>query len=161
MQTLAPTQQQTAPAAQKPAATPRLSKALAQAIDMLARGEVKTQKEAAEAVKLTPEHLCRMLAKPHVRGVMHQRASENLARSTLRASARLTELLDAASEHVSLDASKHVLGIAGIRPPETGSNVSVNVGVSVGYVIDLTPGAQQQRAPELRTQIVEHDQEGE
>jgi hypothetical protein len=55
----------------------------------------------------------------------------------MRASARLLELVDASSEHVSLDASKHVLAIEGIRPPDQGQ-VSVNVGVSVGYVIDLS-----------------------
>lgn len=107
-----------------------------QAIDLLANGDVKTQKEAAERVNLTPEHLCRMLGKSHVRGVMLQRANENLARGQLRASARIVELLDASSEHVSLDASKHVLAIGGIRPPDTGQ-VSVNVGVSVGYVVKL------------------------
>jgi hypothetical protein len=88
---------------------------------------------------------------------MHARATENLARGTLRASARVLELMDASSEHVSLDASKHVLAIGNIRPPETGSSVNVNVGLSVGYVIDLTPGAANS-AHDIRTTIVEHDQ---
>jgi hypothetical protein len=69
----------------------------------------------------------------------------------------VVELMDAASEHVSLDASKHVLAIGNIRPPETGSSVNVNLGISVGYVIDLTPGAANS-AHDIRTTIIEHDQ---
>jgi hypothetical protein len=154
---LVETSTNSAPAPHKPVKSPRIPKRISQAIDMLASGRVRTQKEAAEAVGLTSEHLCRTLAKPHVRGVMHARATENLARGTLRASARVLELMDASSEHVSLDASKHVLAIGNIRPPETGSSVNVNVGLSVGYVIDLTPGAANS-AHDIRTTIVEHDQ---
>jgi hypothetical protein len=88
---------------------------------------------------------------------LHQRATENLARGVLRASARINELMDAGSEHVSLDAAKHVLAIGNIRPPDT-AQANVNVNLSVGYVIDLTPGAPQSNAPDIRTQIIEHDQ---
>lgn len=139
----------------------RISPAVRKAVQLLATGECKTQKAAAERVGISPVWLCIQLKKPAVQVFAAAATRENLAVGTMRAGARLLDLVDASSEHVSLDASKHVLGIAGIRPPETGSNVSVNVGVSVGYVIDLTPGAQQQRAPELSTQIVERDQGGE
>jgi hypothetical protein len=158
MQSLTTAEHKSAPAAPERVAKVRIPKRISQAIDLLATGEVKYQKDAAERVGLTAEHLSRMLAKPHVRGVMHARATENLARATLRASARVAELMDASSEHVSLDASKHVLAIGGIRPPDTSHGVHVNVGVSVGYVIDLTPGAHVPHAPDIRTQIVEHDQ---
>lgn len=120
----------------------RIPKRISQAIDLIASGDVKYQKDAAERVGLTAEHLSRMLAKPHVRGVLHARATENLARGTLRASARMLELVDATSEHVSLDAATKVLAIAGIRPPDDGRGTTVNVGVSVGYVLDLRPGEQ-------------------
>jgi hypothetical protein len=68
---------------------------------------------------------------------IERRARETIAAGTMRASARLVELLDAASEHVSLDASKHMLGIAGIKPQQD-AQVSVNIDIKAGYVIDLT-----------------------
>lgn len=92
-----------------------------------------------------------MLGRPHVQVFIEREARRTIAVGTLRASHRVLELVDAASEHVSLDASKHVLGIAGIRPPDTGSHVSVNVGVSVGYVIDLTP-----QQPSALPRVIEH-----
>jgi hypothetical protein len=49
---------------------------------------------------------------------------------------RLLELIDAGSEHVSFDASKHVLAIAGIKPAAE-PQVSVNLEIRAGYVIDL------------------------
>jgi hypothetical protein len=57
----------------------------------------------------------------------------------LRASKRVMELVDAESEHVSLDASKHVLAIEGIKP-RADAQVSVNIDIKAGYVIDLTDG---------------------
>src|ERR1700682_5005622 len=56
---------------------------------------------------------------------------------TLRASARLLELIDAASEHVSLDASKHMLALNGYQPP-AGPTALVNINIQAGYVIDLS-----------------------
>lgn len=130
------------------------------ACDLLASGECKTIKAAAERAKLSREHLSRMLGRPHVQVFIEREARRTIAIGTLRASHRVLELVDATSEHVSFEAAKHTLAIGNIRPPEPGSQVNVSVGVSVGYVIDLT-GAQASNAPELRTQIVEHDQGGE
>jgi hypothetical protein len=76
-------------------------------------------------------------------------ARETIAAGTMRASARLVELLDASSEHVSLDASKHMLAIAGIKPTAD-AQVSVNIDIKAGYVIDLTD--EPKRGPEhMRT----------
>jgi hypothetical protein len=47
------------------------------------------------------------------------------------------ELIDAGSEHVSADVSKHTLAIAGIKPTAD-AQVSVNIDIKAGYVIDLT-----------------------
>lgn len=55
----------------------------------------------------------------------------------MRASRRLEELLDASSEHVSLDASKHVLAIGGIKPIEQGTNINITNNIAPGYVIDM------------------------
>jgi hypothetical protein len=68
---------------------------------------------------------------------------KTIAHASIRAASRLGELVDAASEHVSLDASKHVLAIEGISPKQQG--VSVDVNIRAGYVIRLgssdAPGA--------------------
>lgn len=68
---------------------------------------------------------------------IERRTRETIANGTLRASARLVELLDASSEHVSLDASKHLLAIEGIKPAAA-PTTNVNLNVTCGYVIDLS-----------------------
>lgn len=107
------------------------------ALNLMFRGECKDIKAAAAQANLSREHLSRSLRMPHVQAFIARESRKTIAEHTIRASARIGELVDAASEHVSLDASKHVLAIEGIRPPDQGQ-VSVNVGVSVGYVIDLS-----------------------
>lgn len=77
-----------------------------------------------------------MLGRDHVQAYLTQRTRKTIAEGVLRAGARVLELIDASSEHVSLDASKHVLAIEGIKPAD-GSQVTVNVAVSPGYVIDM------------------------
>jgi hypothetical protein len=56
---------------------------------------------------MNESYLSEALRKPHVRMFVERRTRETIANGSLRASARLVELLDASSEHVSLDASKH------------------------------------------------------
>lgn len=132
-----------APIPPQPVKERPISKRLRKVIDLLVSGECKTQKAACVRVNMHPDHVCRELKKPQVQAFIARRTRETISAGTMRASARLVELLDAASEHVSLDASKHVLAIEGIRPPDQGQ-VSVNVGVSVGYVVDWSGGAPQQ-----------------
>lgn len=96
------------------------------------------QREAAKLAGISEFHLSRELKKPQIQAFIAQKARENIQAGVLRASARVVELVDASSEHVSLDASKHLLAIEGIRPPSDATQVSVNVGVSVGYVLDLS-----------------------
>ena len=121
----------------KPEKKQRISKRLADAIELLATGECKTQKIAAERVGLNVQYLCQALAKPHVRVFIEQRARQTIAAGAMRASARLIQLVDATSEHVSADVSKHVLACAGIKP-SSDAQVSVNVDIKAGFVIDLT-----------------------
>jgi hypothetical protein len=115
----------------------RLSPRVRRAIELIVTGECKTQKAAAEQVGITPEHLCHELKKPQAEVFYEQRSRETISRAKMRASRRLEELLDASSEHVSLDASKHVLAIAGIKPVEQGTNISIINNVAPGYVIDM------------------------
>lgn len=128
-----------APARTKPGRRPRISPRIAEAIRLITTGECKTQRAAAERTGLNVSYLCEALKKPNVQVFIDHETRKTIAQGKMRACARLIELIDASSEHVSLDATKHTLAIEGIRPPETGSHVSVNVGVNVGYVIDLTP----------------------
>lgn len=110
------------------------------ALDLMLRGECKDIKAAAAQANLSREHLSRSLRMPHVQAFIARKSRETIAQHTIRASARIGELMDASSEHVSLDASKHVLAIEGIRPPDQAQGY-VNVNVSVGYVIDLSGAA--------------------
>jgi hypothetical protein len=122
---------------EKPVKERRVSKRIAEVVRLLLTGECKTQRAAAERVGMHEGYLSEALRKPHIRVFIERRTRETIAAGTMRASARMIELLDAASEHVSLDASKHLLGIAGIKPSEH-AQVSVNVEIKAGYVIDLS-----------------------
>jgi hypothetical protein len=122
----------------KPTRERRVSRRLAEAIRLLLTGECKTHKAAAERVGLNYTHLCEALRKPHVRVFIERRTRETISDGTLRASARLLELIDASSEHVSLDASKHMLALNGHQPP-AGPGTQVNINFRAGWVIDLSP----------------------
>jgi hypothetical protein len=87
---------------------------------------------------------------------MERRARETIANGTMRASARLIELLDSASDHVSLDAVKHQLGIAGIKPASD-AQVSVNIDIKAGYVIDLTDAPKTVTDARLTQRVIEHE----
>ena len=117
----------------------RISKRLQQALVLLATKGM-TQREAARQVGLSEFHLSRELKKPQVQVFIARKARENIQIGMLRASKRVMELVDAESEHVSLDASKHVLAIEGIKP-RADAQVSVNIDIKAGYVIDLTDAA--------------------
>jgi hypothetical protein len=134
----------------------RISKRMQQALSHLATKGVN-QREAAKLAGLSEYHLSRELKKPQIQAFIARKSRENIQLGVLRASVRINELVDASSEHVSLDASKHVLAIEGIRPPDQGQ-VSVNVGVSVGYVIDLSGKAGNPSATVIDAQLT-HDEE--
>jgi hypothetical protein len=121
----------------KPVLERRISKRIAEVVRLLLTGECKTQKAAAERVGMNVSYLSEVLRKPHVQVFIERRTRETIANGTLRASARLVELLDATSEHVSLDASKHMLALNGHQPP-SGPVANVNINIQAGYVIDLS-----------------------
>jgi len=115
-----------------------------------------TQREAAKQAGMSENWLSTALRKPEIQAFIARKTRETIQLGTLRASNRILELVDASSEHVSLDASKHVLAIEGIRPPDQGQ-VSVNVGVSVGYVIDLSGNAGNPSATVNGTRVTQPD----
>lgn len=128
----------------QPARRERISPLVAKAVRLLVTGECKTQKAAAERVGMNATYLCEQLSKPKIQAFIARETRKTIAQGSMRAGARVIELIDAQSEHVSLDAAKHVLAIEGIRPPDSGQ-VTVNANVSVGFVLDLRePGADTQ-----------------
>jgi hypothetical protein len=114
-----------------------ISKAIRIAVDALTSGEAKTITIAAEKAGIDRSYLSRELSKSHIAEYLRQKAARVVAIAAGRASGRLVELLDASSEHVSFDATKHTLGIAGIKPVAD-PNVNLNFEFkAAGYVIDL------------------------
>jgi hypothetical protein len=53
-------------------------------------------------------------------------------------------LIHAESEHVAFRASEHVLAVSGIAPANQ-LQVSVNIDVKAGYIIDLLPADEEER----------------
>jgi hypothetical protein len=132
----------------------RISKRIQQALVLLATKGM-TQREAARQVGLSEFHLSREMKKPQIQVFIARKARENIQIGMLRASKRVIELVDAESEHVSLDASKHVLAIEGIKP-RADAQVSVNIDIKAGYVIDLTDGAREVNGNKT-VSCIEHD----
>lgn len=138
------------PISQKQPARVRVSPRLAEAIRLIETGEVTTIKAAAERVKMNYTHLSEALRKPNVQVFIAQRRAANIQLGALRASNRFPALVDAESEHVAAKVSERLLEQSGDLKTASSGQVSVNVGVSVGYVIDLTP-----QQPGART--IEHE----
>jgi hypothetical protein len=142
MQVPATTEQQQAPTAQKLAKKQRISPRVVHAVELLVSGECKTIKAAAEKANLTREGLSKALSKVHVAAYLEQQTRVMLARLQAPAVGTLAKLLaEAASEHVQNDVAKHVLAIAGHKP-KADAQVSVNIDIKAGYVIDLTDESQ-------------------
>jgi IS30 family transposase len=125
-----------APAAPKLDKEPRISRRMRQVLtDLATKG--MTQRAAAERAGMNESHVSRELRKPQIQAFIARKSHENIQRGMLRASARLVELVDAESEHVAAKVSERILTSEGILKSDT-SHPVVNVGVSVGYVIDLS-----------------------
>jgi hypothetical protein len=138
----------------KPIRERRVSKRIAEVVRLLLTGECKTQKAAAERVGMNPGYLSEALRKQHVRVFIERRTRETLANGTMRASARLLELMDSASDNVSLDAVKHELALNGHKP--TADPVAqVNINIRAGYVIDLSDDPPPARVVDVTPNAVE------
>jgi hypothetical protein len=112
-----------------------------QAIALLVEGDCKTITAAAAKVGLARETFSRALHEKHVSAFMLEKIQRHLAVGGARGAARMVKLVDAAkSERTLFESSKFLLGVAGIRPVSD-ANVSVNIDVKAGFVIDLSsPG---------------------
>jgi hypothetical protein len=136
MSDVATTEQLPASKAPQTTTRQRISARMKHACSLLAKRGM-TVTDAAKAAKLSRTHLSRELSKPHIQVFLAQEMRRTVAIGALRASNRVVELVDASSEHVSLDAAKHVLAIQGIKPTADQA-VSVSIDLKAGFVIDLS-----------------------
>jgi hypothetical protein len=115
----------------------RITAKVRRAVELMASGKCKTIVEAAEQVGLARESLGRALAKPHVIEHMRNRAIRTIAQAAGRAAEVKAELLDSPDSMARDRSSTFILGTAGIGPA-TAPNLSINVEMKAGWVIDLT-----------------------
>jgi lambda repressor-like predicted transcriptional regulator len=120
----------------KPVKEPRISKRMRKVLTALATKGM-TQREAAKQAGMSETYLSTALRKPEIQMFVARAIRQNVAIGALRASSRIVDLIDAGSEHVSLDASKHILAIEGVKPRQD-AQVNVNIEQKAGYVIVLT-----------------------
>jgi hypothetical protein len=142
----------------------RISKKVRAAIDAMVSGECKKITDAAAKVGLARESLSRALSTPHVAEHLRQKVLRHLAIAAARAGSTKVDLLDSSNEMARDRASTFVLGLAGIAPAHD-AQVSVNIGVRAGFVIDLwgDDPADTMRIVSSTAQpvTIEHDEDGE
>jgi hypothetical protein len=115
----------------------RIPRRIAEVVNLLVTGECKTIKAAAARAGMHPNYVSAALKKPSIRVFCAERVRQSLSAGSMRASARMLELLDNPSAKISFEASRFVLGVDGVRPVE-GPSIAVNLTAAVGYVIDLS-----------------------
>lgn len=105
------------PAPKKPKPRP-VHKKTRDAIEAMLSGAAKTQKDAADLVGMSESGLCRALQKPQVKEFVAGEIKKRLSTvGAIKSAATLERLAEqATSEYVQADASKHILGIAGVSP---------------------------------------------
>ena len=104
---------------QVPGKPKRIPPKIRQIIDWLISGACKNQQAACERANLDPSYVSQELRKVHVRVFIENKARETLAAGMMRAPARLLQLMDSDSDHVSLDAVKHELALSSSRSPSS------------------------------------------
>ena len=140
----------------KPRKERQPSKRMQQALIHLATKGVN-QREAAKLAGISEFHLSRELKKPQIQAFIARRRSEIIAIGSLKAATRAVDLIDAESEHVAAKVSLAILSHTGDVKGDS-SQVAVNVGVSVGYVIDLSGQVPQQSVTTIDARLT-HDDE--
>jgi hypothetical protein len=120
--------------------TLRLTRRQVRIIDALARG-APSQKSVAAQCGVSEAYISRLMARVQFRRALQARTAEIIARGGVRAASRLVELLDGASEHVSLHASIHTLRLHGFAPPESGAAV-INLSIQPGLIVTSATSAE-------------------
>jgi hypothetical protein len=132
----------------------RISKRLQEAVRLLCLPECTTQRAAAAKLGMSETYLSEALRRPETRVFIERTARENVAVSQLRASTRLGELIDCDSLATSMDATRLSLAIAGIKPTAD-AQVSVNIDIKAGYVIDLTDQPAMRTVPQAVPRVID------
>jgi hypothetical protein len=123
------------------------SKKVREAIRLMQTGEARSITDAAKQAKLSRPYLSETLHLPHVQQYILAQTIGEMTAALLRSGPRARELVDAVSEHVSLDAVKHVQGVAGIHAADPrGPLISLTL-TSPGYIIDLSGGGDDAARP--------------
>jgi phage terminase small subunit len=133
----------------------RISPAVAKAVGLLLTGECKTQRAAAKRAGLNADYLCTALKKPQVQVFIARRTRETIANARLPAAATVVRLLEAESEHVQRDVAFRVLEETGDMRTAN-AQVTVNVDVSPGYVLDLRDAPLRQHEPQGQAKALEN-----
>ena len=76
---------------------------------------------------------------------MQGATAEILSAGKIRAAQRIHELCDSPSDHVSLDASRHLLAVNGIRGDSGGTTIINTVNQIADVVVDLGPDLERQQ----------------
>lgn len=112
------------------------------AIEAMQSGKAKNLAQAAKCVGVSRQYLSQTLSKrPDVVVWATNRMARILGIGASVAGAQMLELTHSSSSRVSFEASRHVLALAGIAPANQ-PQVSVNVSVRAGWVIDLSENHQ-------------------
>ena len=122
----------TAPPKRRP--SPKLDRALREIADAAVRGERITVQEAANRAGMARETLSRVLHRADVASRALDLVRQRLGGAALIAAAgRLEGLITGAkSEYVALDAAKHTLALAGVKPREEATPAG---GVTVNLIL--------------------------
>ncbi|MFZ2157244.1 MAG: hypothetical protein WAV72_14140 [Bradyrhizobium sp.] len=164
---------------QKPRKERPIPRRLVQVIDALLDGTCKSQRAACERFKLSESYVSRSMKKDKIRVYLTRRTSEAIAASQLPATSTVLRLMEMAkSEHVQIEAAKHMLALNGYHANPASPGVTVNVGGGApGYIIQYaSPGdevfegeigeaggvliGRRMTAEERRTGVLERSQPG-
>jgi hypothetical protein len=122
-----------------------IPKTILAVIGALLDGTATNLTKASKVGGCSREYASRFLSKrPDAVALMQQKSARILGIASTVAAARMAALIHAESEHVSFRAAEHVLGVSGIAPANQ-PQVSINIDVKPGYVIDLSPADEEER----------------
>jgi hypothetical protein len=133
----------------------RITAKVRRAVELMATGDCKLIKDAAAKVGLHHDSLSRAFSKPHVIEHMRQRALRTISMAAGRAAEVKAELLDCSDSMARDRASTFVLGTAGIGPA-TAPNLSINLEMRAGWVIDLTGNGYRERVATATAAPADH-----
>jgi hypothetical protein len=128
------------PIEQKPRKERKIPRRLVQVIDALLDGSCKSQRAACERFNLSESYVSRSLKKDKIRLYLTRRTSEAIAASQLPATSTVLRLMEMAkSEHVQIEAAKHMMALNGYHanPTAPGVTINNNIGGGVGYIVCL------------------------